>query len=82
MSTACIFSLMSFPCEIRAANMPDCGRPGRMFRLGCVHEHVTEHAVCPFHDELLNKGWECVACARFDGHVCPIVAVPVDEMAG
>lgn len=64
------------PCEaVSILTDRECGTPTyTRYRVACVHEHVSEHWLCPSHATMV-AGF-CARCLA-DGHRCLGFAVDV-----
>jgi hypothetical protein len=60
-------------CEVNQPGGGRCWRPGAMYLIGCVHEHVAgPHELCAGHSE---GKWQCMECEEA-GHACPAIVSP------
>jgi hypothetical protein len=66
-------------CEVSWNHGPACGKSGRMYRTGCVHEHVADGEMCGEHAAQLNGSWMCSYCEAIDGHRCPLTTIELHE---
>jgi hypothetical protein len=66
-------------CQVSHRWQPACGKPGRLYRAACVHEHMETGGICDEHAALLNWTWLCKLCEAIDGHACLLTVVPVDR---
>lgn len=66
-------------CESRDGDV-QCERTDTMqYTVGCIHEHVRQAWICPWHRDLIDQGINfCRICDRHsqEPHGCQLVARP------
>lgn len=60
-------------CVVKSGGMP-CGVPGRVYFLGCVHEHAGQRELCEGHAAVMAGTAWCVQCRESrEPHDCLVL---------